>query len=353
MSGGGAMAAAGEEVPNKMVILKRYVTGFPSEDDMEVVTGTAHLAVPPGSAAMVVKNLYVSCDPYMRGRMTKHDRPSYVPDFVPGEVLVNFGVGKVMASGHPDFKVGDLVWGMTGWEEYTLVPKPETFFKINHPELPLSYYTGVLGMPGLTAWAGFFDVGKPKKGDYVFVSAASGAVGQLVGQLAKLTGCYVVGSAGSDEKVNLLKTKFGFDEAFNYKKEQDLDAALRRYFPEGIDIYFENVGGQTLEAVLDNMRVHGRIPVCGMISQYNLEQPEGVHNLFQVVAKRLRMEGFMVFDYFNQYYKFEEEMAGYLKEGKVSYVEDVADGLEKAPAALIGLFTGRNVGKQLVAVARE
>ncbi|CAN6353209.1 unnamed protein product [Urochloa humidicola] len=319
-------SAAGEaaEVPNKRVILKRYVTGFPSEDDMEVVTGTARLAVPEGSAAMVIKNLYVSCDPYMRGRMTKHERPSYVPDFVVGEALVNFGVGKVMASGHPDYKVGDLVWGMTGWEEYTLVPKPETFFKINHPEFPLSYYTGVLG-----------------------------AVGQLVGQLAKLTGCYVVGSAGSDEKVNLLKTKFGYDEAFNYKKEKDLDAAMRRYFPEGIDIYFENVGGPTLEAVLDNMRIHGRIPVCGMISQYNLEEPEGVRNLFQVVAKRLRMEGFMVFDYFNQYYKFEEEMAGYLKEGKITYVEDIAEGLEKGPAALIGLFTGRNVGKQLVAIARE
>ncbi|CAN6339996.1 unnamed protein product [Urochloa humidicola] len=346
---------AGEaaEVPNKRVILKRYVTGFPSEDDMEVVTGTARLAVPEGSASIVIKNLYVSCDPYMRGRMTKHERPSYVPDFVVGEALVNFGVGKVMASGHPDYKVGDLVWGMTGWEEYTLVPKPETFFKINHPEFPLSYYTGVLGMPGLTAWAGFFDVGKPKKGDYVFVSAASGAVGQLVGQLAKLTGCYVVGSAGSDEKVNLLKTKFGYDEAFNYKKEKDLDAALRRYFPEGIDIYFENVGGPTLEAVLDNMRIHGRIPVCGMISQYNLEEPEGVRNLFQVVAKRLRMEGFMVFDYFNQYYKFEEEMAGYLKEGKITYVEDIVEGLEKGPAALIGLFTGRNVGKQLVAITRE
>ncbi|RLN28358.1 2-alkenal reductase (NADP(+)-dependent)-like [Panicum miliaceum] len=348
-----AAAAAGEEVPNKRVVLRRYVTGFPSEDDMEVVTATARLAVPPGSTAMVVKNLYVSCDPYMRGRMTKHERPSYVPDFVLGEVLVNFGVSRVIASGHPDFKVGDLVWGMTGWEEYTLVPKPESFFKINHPELPLSYYTGVLGMPGLTAWAGFFDVGKPKKGDYVFVSAASGAVGQLVGQLAKLTGCYVVGSAGSDEKVNLLKTKFGFDEAFNYRKEQDLDAALRRYFPEGIDIYFENVGGPTLEAVLSNMRNHGRIPVCGMISQYNLEQPEGVHNLFQIVAKRLRMEGFMVFDYFSEYYKFEEEMVGYLKEGKISYVEDIAEGLEKAPAALIGLYSGRNVGKQLVAVARE
>ncbi|KAL6905892.1 hypothetical protein ACP4OV_003493 [Aristida adscensionis] len=338
------MAAAGkeEEVPNRQVVLKRHVpTGLlPAEDDMELVAGVARLDVPAGSAAAVLKNLYVSCDPYMRSRMSKHqDHASYVADFVPGEVLANFGVSKVVASGHPDFKVGDHVWGITGWEDYTLIPNPQSLFKINHPEVPLSYYTGVLGMPGLTAYAGFFDVCKPKKGDYVFISAASGAVGQIVGQLAKLTGCYVVGSAGSDEKVNLLTTKFGFDNAFNYKKEQDLTAALK-YFPEGIDIDFENVGGAMLEAV------------CGMISQYNLERPEGVRTLLCLISKRLRMEGFMVSDYFGEYRKFEEEMVGYLKEGKVAVVEDVADGLEKAPMALIGLFTGRNVGKQLVAVAR-
>ncbi|TVU51432.1 hypothetical protein EJB05_02863, partial [Eragrostis curvula] len=364
-----------EEVPNRRVILKRYVTGFPSEDDMEVVASTARLAVPAGSAAVVVKNLYVSCDPYMRTCMTKHEEPNYIPDyvpgevsnhqtrpsnntnsipdFVPGEILMNNGVSRVVASGHPDFKVGDLVWGFTGWEDYTLITNTGYHFKINHPEMPLSYYTGVLGMPGFTAYSGFFDVAKPKKGDYVFVSAASGAVGQIVGQLAKLTGCYVVGSAGSDEKVNLLKCKFSFDEAFNYKKEQDLNAALKRYFPNGIDIYFENVGGAMLDAVLLNMRMHGRIVVCGLISQYNLVVPEGVHNLFCLVTKRVRMEGFLVGDYFGSYRKFEEEMVGYLKAGKINYVEDVADGLEKAPAALIGLFTGRNVGKQLVVVAKE
>lgn len=284
--------------------------------------------------------------------MTKHERPSHVPDFVPGEVIVGFDVSKVVASGHPDFKVGDLVWGLTGWEEYTLVPHPRSLFKINHSEMPLSYYTGVLGMPGLTAYIGLYEVAKAKKGDFVFVSAASGAVGQIVGQLAKLTGCYVVGSAGSDEKVNLLKTKFGYDDAFNYKKEQDLDAALQRYFPEGIDIYFENVGGAMLDAALLNMRVHGRIAMCGLISQYNLEQPEGIQNLSSLIIKRIRMEGFVVSDYFGEYNKFEEEMVGYLKQGKIAYVEDIAEGLEKAPAALIGLFTGRNFGKQLVAVAR-
>ncbi|KAM3258966.1 hypothetical protein ACQJBY_050623 [Aegilops geniculata] len=208
-------------------------------------------------------------------------------------------------------------------------------------------------MPGLSAYVGFFDVGKPKKGDYVFVSAASGAVGQLVGQLAKITGCYVVGSAGSDDKVNLLKTKFGFDDAFNYKKEQDLNATLKRFFPEGIDIYFENVGGAMLDAVLLNMRLHGRVVMCGMISQYNLNKPEGVCNLFCVVSKRIRMEGFMVSEHYGTYNKFEQEMAGYLKEGKITYVEDVAEGIESFPAALIGLFYGRNIGKQLVSVSRE
>ncbi|XP_015698837.1 2-alkenal reductase (NADP(+)-dependent)-like [Oryza brachyantha] len=341
-------------VTNRRVILKRYVQpGLFSEDAMEVVTGETPPPPVAGSAAVLVKNLYISCDPYMRNRMIRHEVSTYVADYIPGEVLTNYGVMKVISSGHPGFKAGDLVWGVTGWEEYTLIDKPESLSKINHPDLPLSYYTGVLGLPGLSAYVGFFEVCKPKKGEHVFVSSASGAVGQLVGQLAKITGCHVVGSAGSDEKVNLLKTKFGLDDAFNYKKELDLDTALKRYFPEGIDIYFDNVGGSTLDAVLPNMRLFGRIAACGMISQYNLESPDGVHNLFYIITKRLRMEGFVVFDYKGMYHQFEEEMAGYLKEGKVEYVEDIVEGLDAAPAALIGLFTGRNVGKQLVAISRE
>ncbi|GAU36321.1 hypothetical protein TSUD_353650 [Trifolium subterraneum] len=218
-------------------------------------------------------------------------------------------------------------------------------------------------MPGMTAYAGFFELGCPKKGENVFVSAASGAVGQLVGQFAKLTGCYVVGSAGTNKlastllvlvfKVDLLKNKFGYDEAFNYKEENDLNAALKRYFPEGIDIYFENVGSKTLDAVLLNMRVHGRIPVCGMISQYNLTQPEGVINLAHIIYKRIRMQGFVVFDYYHLYTKFLEFVLPLIREGKVVYVEDIAEGLEYGPAALVGLFSGHNVGKQVVVVAHE
>ncbi|RZC02618.1 2-alkenal reductase (NADP(+)-dependent), partial [Glycine soja] len=211
----------------------------------------------------------------------------------------------------------------------------------------------IQGMAGMTAYAGFFEVGSPKKGENVFISAAAGAVGQLVGQFAKLTGCYVVGSAGSKEKVDLLKNKFGFDEAFNYKEELDVNATLKGYFPEGIDIYFENVGGKTLDAVLLNMRVHGRIPVCGMISQYNLTQLDGVTNLANLIFKRVKMEGLLVNDFYHLYPKFLDFVLPHIREGKVLYVEDIAEGLENGPAALVGLFSGRNVGKQVLVVARE
>ncbi|GAV67140.1 ADH_zinc_N domain-containing protein [Cephalotus follicularis] len=343
----------GVVIHNKQVILKDYVIGSPKESDMFVTTGTIQLKLPHGSNGVLVKTLYLSCDPYMRGRMKKPLLPSFVPPFEPGKPLSGYGVAKVLDSTHPEYKEGDLVWGTTGWEEYSLIVAPVVLFKIEHTDVPLSYYTGILGMPGVTAYAGFFEICSPKKGEYVYVSAASGAVGQLVGQLAKSAGCYVVGSAGSKEKVDLLKNKFGFDEAFNYKEEPDLDAALKRYFPEGIDIYFENVGGKMLDAVLLNMRIHGRISVCGMISQYNIENPEGVHNLMMIIGKRVRMEGFVAGDYYHMYTKYLELVIPLIKEGKIIYIEDIAEGLESAPGALVGIFSGRNVGKQLVVVARE
>ncbi|PWA64347.1 2-alkenal reductase [Artemisia annua] len=339
---------------NKQIILKDYVVGFPKESDMLLKTSeTINLKLPQGcSNGVLVKNLYLSCDPYMRMRMTKTEG-SYVDSFTPGSPITGYGVAKVLESGHANFKKGDLIWGFTGWEEYSIINAPEGLFKIEHTDVPLSYYTGILGMPGMTAYIGFYDICAPKKGEYVFVSAASGAVGQLVGQFAKLSGCYVVGSAGTKEKVDLLKNKFGFDEAFNYKEEQDLDAALKRYFPEGIDIYFENVGGKMLDAVLLNMRLNGRISVCGMISQYNLEQREGVRNLLTLITKRVRMQGFIVSDHYHKYPKYLEMIIPLIKQGTINYIEDIVEGLENAPAALIGLFSGNNVGKQVVVVARE
>nr|KAJ0227851.1 hypothetical protein LSAT_V11C100030620 [Lactuca sativa] len=342
-----------EGVTNQQVILKDYVNGFPKESDMLLRTSSiTSFKLPQGSNAVLVKNLYLSCDPYMRGRMSKN-QGSYVDSFTPGSPIVGYGVSKVVDSGHSNFKKDDLTWGGTGWEEYSFIPNPDTLFKIQDTDVPLSYYTGILGMPGMTAYIGFHEICAPKKGEYVFVSAASGAVGQLVGQFAKLTGCYAVGSAGTKEKVELLKNKFGFDEAFNYKEEHDLNAALKRYFPQGIDIYFENVGGKMLEAVLLNMRLNGRISVCGMISQYNLEEGEGVKNLFCLINQRIRMQGFIAVDHYHLYSKYVEMVIPLIKEGKICYVEDIAEGLESAPAALVGLFSGKNVGKQVVVVARE
>nr|XP_023895559.1 2-alkenal reductase (NADP(+)-dependent)-like isoform X3 [Quercus suber] len=305
---------------------------------MQVINGTMNLKLQEGSHGIVVKNLYLSCDPYMRSRMTRVEGPNVFTSYSPGsQPLTGFGVAKVLDSGHPNFKKGDLIWGTTSWEEYSLITVLEGLFKIEHTDVPLSYYTGILG-----------------------------AVGQLVGQFAKLMGCYVVGSAGSKEKVDLLRNKFGFDEAFNYKEETDLVGALKRsvssslflsvtwYFPEGIDIYFENVGGEMLDAVLLNMKDHGRISVCGQVSQYNiLDQPEGVQNLMCLIYKRIHMKGFVVFDYYNIYPKFLDVMLPYIREGKIMYVEDIAEGLESGPAALVGLYSGRNVGKQVVLFARE
>ncbi|KAL1816446.1 hypothetical protein ACET3Z_019020 [Daucus carota] len=303
-----------EQVKNNQIVLKHYINGSPKETDFCHKTQTITLKLPQGSNGVLLKNLYLSCDPYMRNRMAK---TSYADSFTPGQPIVGYGVAKVVDSGDPNFKIG------------------------------------LLGMPGMTAYGGFYEVCSPKKGETVYVSAASGAVGQLVGQFAKLLGCYVVGSAGTKEKVELLKDKFGFNEAFNYKEEQDLDAALKRYIPGGIDIYFDNVGGKMLDAVLLNMKHHGRIAVCGMISQYNLDQPEGIHNLFCLVSKRIRMKGFVAFEYFNLYPKFLELVLPWIKDGKMTYLEDIAEGLESAPAALVGLYAGQNVGKQVVVIAHE
>ncbi|KAE9450406.1 hypothetical protein C3L33_17694, partial [Rhododendron williamsianum] len=299
-----------EEVSNKQVILRDYLSGFPKESDFEFKTSKIRLSVAQGSKSVVT------------GLMTL--------EIWVVEPIIGYGVARVIDSGHPNFKKGDLVWGMTGWEEYSLITEPETFIKIEHTDVPLSYYTGILGMPGMTAYAGFYEVGSPKEGEYVFVSSAFGAVGQLVGQFAKLKNCYVVGSAGSKEKFTSISVA-------NFK-----------CLPDGIDIYFENVGGKMLDAVLLNMRLHGRIPGCGMISQYNLEETEGVHNLFCLITKRIRMEGFLVFDYYPLYPKYLDMVLPLIREGKITYVEDIAEGLENAPKALIRLLSGHNIGKQVV-----
>lgn len=343
----------GKELGNKQIIFKGYIEGVPKESDMELRLGKKiKVEAPKGSAAFLVKNLYLSCDPYMRGRM-RDFHGSYIPPFVPGSVIEGFGVSKVIDSDNPSFKPGDLVSGFTGWEEYSLIHNTEQLRKVEPDDhIPLSYHIGLLGMPGFTAYAGFYEVCAPKENECVFVSAASGAVGQLVGQLAKLHGCYVVGSAGSNQKVDLLKNELGFDEAFNYKEEPDLDAALKKYFPQGIDIYFENVGGAMLDAVLLNMRVHGRIAVCGMVSQNGISGQQGIRNLFSLIPNRIKMQGFLQSDYLHLFPKFVEDVSSLYKQGKITCLEDMNEGLESAPAAFAGLFSGKNVGKQVICVSR-
>ncbi|KAK9082789.1 hypothetical protein Scep_029260 [Stephania cephalantha] len=339
---------------NKQIIFKGYIDGTPKETDMELKLGEIEVKAPKGSKAVLVKNLYLSCDPYMRGRM-RENYESYIHPFVPGSVIEGFGVCKVVESDDPFYKIGDLVVGLTGWEEYSFVRKNEQLRKIEHghDDVPLSYHVGLLGMAGFTAYAGFYEVCAPKRGDCVFVSAASGAVGQLVGQLARLHGCYVVGAAGSSQKVSLLKEKLGFHEAFNYKEESNLDAALKRCFPQGIDIYFDNVGGAMLDAALLNMKVHGRIAVCGMVSQQSISNRDGIHNLFTLISKRIKMQGFLQSDYLHLFPQFLEHVLREYKQGNIVYIEDLNEGLESAPAALVGLFSGKNVGKQVVCIAQD
>ncbi|KAJ6810948.1 polygalacturonase-like [Iris pallida] len=332
-----------EEVRNnKQVIFKGFITGAPKESDMELKEGKIKDRVPSGSGGVLVKNLYLSCDPYMRGRMREYYN-SYIPPFQPGSVIRGLGVSKVVDSNNPNFAVGDFVSGMTGWEEYTLIEDTEQLRKIQTKDIPLSYHVGLLGL-----FVQVCQVLQP-----MFVSAASGAVGQLVGQLAKIHGCYVVGSAGSKQKVDLLKNKLGFDEAFNYKEESDLDLALKRYFPSGIDIYFDNVGGSMLDAALLNMRPHGRIAVCGMVSQHSVSNPDGIRNLYCLVMKQIRMQGFLQSTYLHLFPQFVDRMTDFYKQRKIIYIEDMNEGLESAPSAFVGLFTGKNVGKQVVCVSRE
>ncbi len=331
---------------NKQILLKSRPKGWVTPDNFEL----AESPVPePGDGDVVVQNLYLSVDPYMRGRM--NDRKSYVPPFQIGEPLMGGAVGQVSASANANFKVGDTVSGMLGWEQYTLVKGGAGLMAVPPADVPLSYFLGVLGMPGMTAYVGLLDIGAPKEGETVYVSAAAGAVGQIVGQIAKLKGCHVVGSAGDDAKVDWLTSEAGYDSAFNYKSVGSFDDALAERCPKGIDIYFENVGGAMLDAALAAMNPFGRIVACGMISQYNLEQPEGVKNLFHVVGKRLKMQGYIVSDHFDRLPAFIQEMSGWLAEGKIRYREDVADGIENAPAAFIGMLKGENFGKQVVKIA--
>jgi NADPH-dependent curcumin reductase CurA len=324
---------------NQRVVLASHPAGWVSEADFRLEQAPLPR---PGEGEVLVKNLWLSLDPYMRGRIST--AKSYVKGVSIGEVMVGQTVGEVLESRHPKLKPGDKVLTQLGWQAYG-VAKEVT--KVEERGVPLSYYLGILGMPGMTAYFGLKEIGQPKPGETVVVSAASGAVGSVVGQLAKIAGCRAVGIAGGREKCDYVTRELGFDACIDYKSE-NLHEALQRQCAKGVDVYFENVGGEMLDTILAHMNLFSRIVVCGMISQYNVTEPYGVRNLRFVLTNRIRMQGMIVFDWKDRYGEALGALAGHLAQGRLKYRESVVQGLENAPRGLIDLLQGKNFGKQLV-----
>ncbi len=331
---------------NRKFTLAARPVGMPKPSDFKLVEEPVKT---PGDGEMVVRSLYISVDPYMRGRM--NDVKSYAAPVAIGGTMVGGVVGQVVESKNPKFKAGDIVQGEFGWQEYA-VSDGKGIRKIDPSIAPISTAIGVLGMPGLTAYFGLLEIGQPKAGETVVISGAAGAVGMVVGQIAKIKGCRVVGIAGSDDKVRYLIDELGFDGAFNYKTTKNYVEKLKELCPQGIDVYFDNVGGTITDAVIPLLNVKARMSICGQISQYNLEKPEtGPRWLWAMIVKQARVEGFLVFQFFDKFAPAAAEMAGWIKEGKLKYREDIVDGFENLPQAFIGMLEGDNTGKRLVKVA--
>jgi hypothetical protein len=293
---------------------------------------------------LLVRNHYLSLDPYMRGRLSA--AKSYAQSVNIGEVMVGGTAGQVVASRHSGYQVGDQVVGYLGWQRYG-VSDGTALMRVDEQGIPLSAYLGVMGMPGATAYVGLLDIGQPKSGETVVVSAASGAVGSVVGQIAKIKGCRAVGIAGGPEKCAYVVEELGFDACIDYKQGR-LSEDLAQAAPKGIDVYFENVGGPIFDKVLLRMNPFGRIPLCGLISQYNAIDPYGMKNVGTLVINRIKLQGFIVSDHLARWPEALKDIGQWLKEGRIKYRESIADGIENAPAAFIGLLAGKNFGKQLV-----
>jgi NADPH-dependent curcumin reductase CurA len=329
---------------NRRVLLASRPSGWVTEQNFRIDV----VAVPkPQEGEVLVKNLWLSLDPYMRGRMS--EAKSYVKGVDIGEVMVGQTVGQVLESRDAKFKKGDHVLTQLGWQLFGS-SLGKDLVKLDASRAPLSYYLGVLGMPGTTAYFGLKEIGQPKAGETVVVSAASGAVGSVVGQLARLWGCSAVGIAGGREKCDYVTRELGFDACVDYKAGnlyRDLKAAC----PKGIDVFFDNVGAEILDTALQLTNVFARVVVCGMIAQYNATEPYAMKNLRLVLVNRIRMQGMIVFDWKDRYAEAHKALAGYLAEGKLKYRESVVEGLENAPQGLISLLKGGNFGKQLVKLA--
>jgi NADPH-dependent curcumin reductase CurA len=324
---------------NKRVLLASHPTGWVREDNFRIEEAPLPR---PGEGEVLVKNLWLSLDPYMRGRISP--AKSYVRGVSIGEVMVGQTVGEVVESRHPQLKAGDKVLTQLGWQLYGAT---KDAIKVEERGVPLSYYLGILGMPGMTAYFGLGEIGRPKAGETVVVSAASGAVGSVVGQLAKLAGARAVGIAGGREKCDYVARELGFHACIDYKS-QNLRDALKNACPNGVDVYFDNVGGEILDTLLTRMNLFGRVVICGLISDYNATEPYRLQNLRAVLVNRLKIQGMIVFDWQDRYGEALRALAAHLSQGKLKYRESVVQGLENAPRGLIDLLQGKNFGKQLV-----
>ncbi len=327
-------------------VLAKRPQGVPQADDFRLEEAT--LPVPQDGQALIRVD-HISVDPGMRSRLSGD---SYAPALPIGAVIESAGVGKVIVSHCPKLKEGATVWGGFGWQTYFVSDgrgvqalDPEIYNDAVKPTAAI----GVFGIPGLTAFFGLYEIGKPKEGNVVVVSSAAGTVGATAGQIAKILGCTTIGLAGSDAKCAYLK-EIGFDVAINYKTAGDLAAALKEAAPKGIDVYFDNVGGETLDAAILNMRRHGRIVVSGQISEYNASEPRGIRHTLPFITQRLKMEGLVVYDHSIQFADARAQMAEWVRAGKLSYREEIIEGLEKTPSAFVGLFTGDSFGRRLVHV---
>jgi NADPH-dependent curcumin reductase CurA len=329
---------------NRQILLVGRPEGWVTEANFEL----QEAPIPqPRDGEFLVRNHWLSLDPYMRGRMDA--KKSYARYVELGEVMTGGTVGEVVESRHPRFAKGELVNGAFGWQEYALSDGTGVR-RVDGAKAPPSYALGVLGMPGVTAWMGLLDLAQPGAGETVVVSAAAGAVGSVVGQLAKLKGCRAIGIAGGKAKCDHVTADLGFDACVDYKAgrlRDDLQAAA----PQGIDVDFENVGGEVLDAVLPLMNPHSRITVCGLVSQYNAAEPYGVRNLRSVLVNRIRVQGFIVSDRMELWPRALEQLGGWVAEGRIKYHETIAHGLENAPRAFIGMLRGEHLGKQLVKLA--
>lgn len=331
---------------NKQVLFRSRPAGLPAESDFEAV----ETDIPsPRDREVLRRTIYLSVDPYMRGRM--NPGKSYAPSMQPGQVMVGATVSEVVESKDERFRPGDFVLGYDGWQSYA-ASEAKGLRKLDPAQAPISYALGVLGMPGLTAYVGLLDIGRPRAGETVVVSAAAGAVGSIAGQIAKINGCRVVGTAGSDEKCDVVTGELGFDACVNYKKE-GFASALKGACPNGIDVYVDNVGGAVLDAVLRFINVRARIALIGLISQYNQPRLPPGPNLNPLLVNRALVQGMIVLDHEDRLPAFLRDVSQWLREGKLRYREDVVSGLENAPRALLGLFSGENVGKRIVRVSAD